>query len=37
MYFKNMRRWYGNQLDKRPIITKCFTAAGINLLGDVMC
>ena len=37
MPLKNFTRWYGKQLDKRPIITKCFTASGLNLIGDTMC
>ena len=35
MSFKNFRKWYGLKLETNPILTKCVSAAAINMIGDV--
>ena len=35
-FFKGFSRWYTHKLDTYPIMTKCGTAAAINMFGDVI-
>ena len=36
MAFRNFGKWYSQKLETNPMLTKCTTAAAINVFGDAV-